>query len=472
MSDLSAKLPLKSAGAYASPRRGSQRLPLVYGDLTGSGGGLWQAVCVDTVGLVYALAGHPVLSAAAGNQVRVFDRDGLEIKGFAFDHANDLEGRGEIATITFPVVTASDVSVSAASGSFVSAGGGLGGFGAGMRLVTSGFSNARNNGSFRVLSGSASALAVEAGQLVDEAAGAAVTLAADQQRAEPLTMAAMGMADADGLIANPVSLLRHLLTEVCGLSAGELEPTSFSRAWARAEELGYRAAGVVESPVEIASLVSRLLGCFLGSWWRGGDGRLKAFLDLGPGAASDGELAYSLRGENLRQVEAAARLDEVVNQAGALYAIDPAGGGYGAELDAAQCRDLASQGLYGVREQVLELPWVRRRADAETICQRLVSLLARPRRTITCEEDALAGLVLEKGDAALLSVPWLADGHGLPLCNQIVRVLSIEPALDTGTIRFTLLDTGYYKTLAHPADGSLEAGGAVMAGGERDRRRY
>lgn len=472
MSDLDANIPMISAGSFQNPRRGSQRLPMVCGDMTGGDAGLWPAVCVDTAGRIYALAGHAVLSQADGNQVRVFDKDGLEITGFSFDHANDLEGQGQIATVSFPKLSASDISVTASSRAFVSASGGLGDFGPGMRLVTSGFGESRNNGDFRILTASAGSITVEGGELADEAAGASVVLAADQRRAEPLGVQAMGLTDEGGLIENPVSLLKHLLTEVGGLAADDLEPSSFSRAWARAEALGYRAAGVVQSPLSLANLASRLLGCFLGSWWRGGDGRVKAHLDLGPGSVNEGELAYSLRGEHLSQVTASAKLDEVVNQAGALYGPDFIAGDYASELDSAQCRDLASQGQYGVREQILELPWVRRSQDALTICQRLVSLLARPRRNIACQEDSLGGLALEKGDAALISVPWLADGDGLPLCNQIVRVLSIEPALDTGTIRFSLLDTGYYKTLAYPADGVYPAGGAVLAGGERDRRRY
>ena len=79
---------------------------------------------------------------------------------------------------------------------------------------------------------------------------------------------------------------------------------------------------------------------------------------------------------------------------------------------------------------------------------------------------------LEKGDAALLSVDWLYDQEGRSLKNQIVRVLGLEPQLDQGTMRFTLLDTGLYKTIAYLADGTRQADGSTEAGLERDRRNY
>ncbi len=42
----------------------------------------------------------------------------------------------------------------------------------------------------------------------------------------------------------------------------------------------------------------------------------------------------------------------------------------------------------------------------------------------------------------------------------------------TQEVIYTLYDTGYYLTVAHLADGSQQAGGAVLAGGERDTTRY
>ena len=64
------------------------------------------------------------------------------------------------------------------------------------------------------------------------------------------------------------------------------------------------------------------------------------------------------------------------------------------------------------------------------------------------------------------------DPQGRPLKNQIVRVLGLEPDLDAGTVGYTLLDSGLYKTLAAPADGRSLADGSLEAGGDRDRNDY
>lgn len=102
MKSLQDILTLPRAGLYLSPRRASQTLPLVYGDLTcdSQGPGTWTAVCIDTEAHVYALAGTPLLPIEQGNQARVFDRQGNEIFDFTFNPSHDYLGRGAIATMT------------------------------------------------------------------------------------------------------------------------------------------------------------------------------------------------------------------------------------------------------------------------------------------------------------------------------------------------------------------------------------
>lgn len=93
---------LPRAGRYLYPRRASDVLPVVYGDLSAGteGVGRWQAVCVDTKSYIYALAATPILGQELGNQVRIFDRDGGELFDFQFNPAQDLQGQGAIATVT------------------------------------------------------------------------------------------------------------------------------------------------------------------------------------------------------------------------------------------------------------------------------------------------------------------------------------------------------------------------------------
>ena len=302
---------------------------------------------------------------------------------------------------------------------------------------------------------------------------ATATFSADAKGQEPITVRAKGKADAAGaLIENPVSLVHDLLVQVCGLVEDELDQTALSQAWSRAQALGYQAAGVVSQSVSAASLVTEILGGFLGSWWRGADGRLKLFWDLGPGSTNEDELTAAFAQAHLSQISVSARLSELVNQVTALYGFNPGLEVFEEAFSGEEGRDLRSQGLHGVQARELELKWVRHLSTARTICSRLVGLLAAPRRFITCQEDALLNIPLEKGDAALFSLDWLYDQDGRSLKNQIVRVVGLEPQLDQGSIRFTLLDTGLYKTIAYLADGGRLADGSYLAGGERDRQNY
>lgn len=94
---------LRRAGDYTSPRTEGDILPVVYGDMTTGGSGpLWDCPCIDTANFVYAVAGTALLSMANGNIVTVYDKDGQEISGgWTFNQANNYEGRGSIATLTF-----------------------------------------------------------------------------------------------------------------------------------------------------------------------------------------------------------------------------------------------------------------------------------------------------------------------------------------------------------------------------------
>lgn len=402
--NLDARLSLKSAGDYPAPRRESDLLPLVYGDLddenAAGGGGLWRAVCLDSAARVYALAGHPLLPLAAGNRVSLYGRDGQPVpeSAYVLDLAHDYQGLGPIATATFH---------------------------------------------------------------------------AEAQALEPIALAAKGKADAGGaLLANPLAIVRDILATAAGQSDEGLDPSSYSRAWSRAEALGWRAAGVVAGPVSAASLLTEIMGDFLGSWWLGADGRLKLCLDLGPGALDEGELAAVFSQAHLKNVSVTAKLANLVNRARVAYRHNPLTGQYAALLDGRDDEDRSSISLHGLAERQVGLKWVRDPLTAARLGARLVALLGSPRRVITCEEDALVNLHLERGDAALLSLDWLGDELGRPLVNQIVRVLALEPQLDQGAIRFTLLDTGFCKTTAETADGSRTAQGPALAGGTRDRKEY
>jgi len=96
---------LSRAGQYANPGNEAAALPIVYGDLTEGAVGNWELPQVDnTAGaMIFAFAGHIVLSVANGNSVTLYDGNGAAISGsnYTFDEDNDLESKGSIATCAF-----------------------------------------------------------------------------------------------------------------------------------------------------------------------------------------------------------------------------------------------------------------------------------------------------------------------------------------------------------------------------------
>ena len=401
MLDLTTQLELPRARLYPNPRTPGQCLPLVWGDMSQGGeGGLWETVCLDTTAFVYALAGHPLVSPAAGNAITLYDGQGQQISpaDYTLNLEHDYQGLGSIAIATF---------------------------------------------------------------------------AADASGREPITARGKGRPGTGGeLLQNPVDIIEQGLRQLAGASEEDWDPSSLARSRARAAALGYAAAGVMTRDAALGDWLTDLASNFLASWWLGGDGRLKLFMDLGAGSLDEGELTCVLRPGDLSGVSVSASLDDMVNLAPLNYCLNPASGEYEEYYDGLEGQDLKAQGLHGLAKQTLELSWVRRASVAATISQRLVALLGRPRRTISCQEGSLSNLVLEKGDTVLFSLPWLQDPQGRPLKNQIVRVLGLELDLDAGRMGYTLLDTGFYKTLAQPADGSNPADGRVLAGGERDLTEY
>jgi hypothetical protein len=106
----------------------------------------------------------------------------------------------------------------------------------------------------------------------------------DAQAREPIAVRAHGKPGPDGApLTNPLDLARDLLTVHGGLDPDRLDPGFFNRARSRAAQVGYRAAGVVARSVSLAQVLTSLLGEFLGSWWWGGDGRLRLRHEAGFG---------------------------------------------------------------------------------------------------------------------------------------------------------------------------------------------
>ena len=238
---------LPRASRYLYPRRASDVLPVVYGDLSAEteGAGLWQAVCVDTKSFVYALAGTPILRQELGNQVRIFDREGGEFFDFQFDSAHDFQGQGPIAT---------------------------------------------------------------------------VTMAQDQRTKEPLSVSAQGRAGQEGLLLNPVDILRDFLLNLAGLEPDQLDGASWAKARRQAQQQGYQAAGIIDREQALGSTLSQILGCFLCSWWLDASGCLRIGLEGSSPLVLESEVAYSFGANDTLEAVVSADIKNTCNRIACQYA--------------------------------------------------------------------------------------------------------------------------------------------------------
>ena len=299
---------------------------------------------------------------------------------------------------------------------------------------------------------------------------ATLTFGQDMRAYEPLSLAGCGRADESGLLLNPLEVARDFLLNFCGLEATRLDNAAWARASSQCKVLGYHAAGLVSKDQAVSQIMSELLSCFLGSWWMDARGRLRVSLQHGPGLLGESELTAIFGWADNTDAVLQADLDNICNRLICNHTYNWMSREYQGYEDGQTEAVLRSRSLYGDQVRSLDLPWVREAATVRAIQRSLVSAFAYPVRMLTLSQDSFVSLHAERGDYVCLSCAWLKDSLRRPLVNQIMRVLSVEPDLDKRQVRFTLLDTGFYKTTACVADGSETAEGVNLAGGQRDIR--
>lgn len=461
---------LRRAGDYANPRRAAETICVVHGDMTANAGGRgqWVAPCIDTSARVYALAGTAIATVAQGQSLTLYNRDGEELgSGYTFSAANDYESQGEIATAAFPSLgPATDISFETSDNSINSTSIDLSALGANWMLTVSGSSS--NDGEYKVASAtSTKALLYPDREVATESAGASITLAADQERNEPITVIAKGRVDSTGsLITNPVDQAKDFLLTLCGYSAHDLEATGWLRAAATCDGLGYAAAGVLDRDRARAEILTEMLAEFGVSWWEGSRGRIKLVVDYGPAGISEAEVAGVLREPVTRDAQVSQDLSLLCNQCPVEFAYNWADREFQESDDGSTKADAKSQAMFGVRSRPLKLVRTRTAAVAQAIQEAQVETYAYPRMELEVAEPGLCNAPVERGDTVWLSASWLYDAALDALTNQIVRVQAVALDFSQALVRFTLHDTGKYRTVVYLADGSVVADGTV---GNADR---
>ncbi len=291
-------------------------------------------------------------------------------------------------------------------------------------------------------------------------------------------VSAKGKADSGVLIDNPVDILTDLLDLY--LPDVLRNASAFATARMLAEQEALTAGGILLQDQPPASYLQSLCASFLADWWTNAEGEILVSFD----AVS--ESTYNIAGFLVHEAEYTddptieESLDNICNQAAVYYAkryttIDrrtTSGarlGEYDGFDDGTATKDALSQVQYGVQQREFQLDWVRSAAVAAVIQAQIITRYKDPLHLVTLTENAFVNAACTRGDYVVGSVGALRDEEGLPLKNQIWKVLEIDKHYDNFTIGYFLQDTGQYW--AEPPivyDGTSSIGS--YPGRVRDRR--
>lgn len=282
------------------------------------------------------------------------------------------------------------------------------------------------------------------------------------------------------LLTNPADILLDIL-DVAGYDTDNgIDWYIWNQATAQADSAGLTAAGVILQERTLQELATELLTSFLGDMWATPERGLQLAFDVT--AITSFELAGIISERNIKDPQAEQNLENVCNQAECYFA--PAlvksdrrfseGGqtdflGYD---DGDDSKDAISQAQYGQRVKPFELRWIYNRTVANAIQARIVERFARPLWTITLTELGSQNVHVEMGQYIVFSWRGLCDADERPLRNQIGRVLSKRMLLNSQSIEWSLVDTGYW--LSYPPaslDGAMLLDGATTLGGQRNQEK-
>ena len=296
---------------------------------------------------------------------------------------------------------------------------------------------------------------------------ATVTFTSDQG-AQTVTASGWGKPDGSGaLLENLVDIIDDFLVVHCGWT-GQWEPGAWSAARSVFEARGFRAAGVVCQDENVWDIVCRIAASFLGNLYVDASGRLVLTLDL----ADPGPMcAAVVPGADVKRTRGLQQLYSVINRCPAVYAYDfhqQDFQGYDSGDDSA---DTASMALFGTREpeEPYRFTWCRTLEDVRKVQARITRKLARALWQLEFRDLCAERLHVDVGDHLACTFDDLWDPGGERMINQIFRVVSIQPDLETGFMDFEVVDTGGYLTAeSFPLDGSVSLGGERRLGGDRD----
>lgn len=474
---------IPTAERYSDPENDDDALPIVYGAVYGPMDyGLWPLPCINQTSYVYCYAAHKVVSVGDGNPVTIY-RDGIEVDSgdYAFDEDNDYEGLGSIATITFTVGLSAPVFSGAGLNDMTASGDYSGDeyrdyfiqiFGTGAVDL---FNWSRDGGtSFagtNVPCTAAPGLTLEDGVTITFGAVNGHTIGNFWEfRARPspvgseITAKGFGAVHPiiGGLMSNPIDVCWDFLKAWCEVLDATFDDTAKQTAYVKCATLGYTAGGVINEDCTPWDKCVEILSSFLGSIYINGHGLVVFSID-------DNSIQTDptiIQRHEAYLKDAKLKFSNLINCVPFEYAYDYVQGQFWGYMDGSLNQDNASIAMYGYRkpEETFKFYWCRDINVVDTVLDKIVEKLANPLYQIELEDISMKRLCVDIGDWIVYSAMDLYDREGFQMINRYWKVIGVSPDFTAGTMTFRALETPYYLTDQHLADGTIYADGSHKAG--------
>jgi hypothetical protein len=317
-----------------------------------------------------------------------------------------------------------------------------------------------------------------------ESQGIIATLTFDAAVTGNVTVKGKGKLNSAGaLITNPIDILSDLYAYAAAQNIKL--PGKKNSAWSVAQNAAaiqaYTGAGIIIADNSYAFWLTKILSEFIGEWWTSGEGFLFIRLDTSIFKPADAagflwQRAYAsspIMRRNYANIynQVTANYAVTLTDIDKRYKIDAQAGFYKLDTGAATA-SLPSQRKYGVKFLYRNYEWVRNTATVTALQTRLVEIYAQPIRLFEVTEQGVHNIHVEQGDYIGFSWERLKDKNGLPLRNQICRVVSKSINMDALSIAWELIDTGAFVTEPAFWDGVHTAGDGGTFGGGRSQTVY
>jgi hypothetical protein len=284
---------------------------------------------------------------------------------------------------------------------------------------------------------------------------ATITFTADQGNSIVTVRGKGKVTTGTTLMENIIDIVYDFLTVENSFTSGLFEPTYKARASQIFTAGSYKAAGVITDDATYWDIVIQMMSSFLGSAYLNGAGELVLEIDDGTIVQSPTDVIP--RGE-INLIDAAMRLENVINQCPMNYSYSYVVQEFRRQTNDSAHADLASQGIYGVREPntPYQCYWCRDLTTVQAVQDIIVGKFKRPVYEIEIEDITLKRIHMDIGDTVACTIDSLYDETGSPLYNQYWKLISVSPDFDGNSIRFRALQTPYY----------------MLSGGSRDATHY